>query len=95
MVVDQSGAIQQVNAEREVLFGYHRDELIGRPLEQLVAERFHQAHVFDRGKYFEAPTERKLGIRADRLSSLFEQPLGRGQAGKAPDSGSGNPRFES
>jgi hypothetical protein len=31
----------------------------------------------------------------DRLSSLFQHPLGRGQAGKAPDSGSGNPRFES
>ena len=25
-----------------------------------------------------------------RLSSLFQHPLGRGQAGKAPDSGSGN-----
>jgi len=63
VMVDTSGAIQQVNAETETLFGYRRDELIGRPLETLVPERFHQAHVFHRGKYFDAPTERKMGIR--------------------------------
>jgi PAS domain S-box-containing protein len=63
VMVDTSGAIQQVNAETETLFGYRRDELIGRPLETLVPERFHQAHIFHRGKYFDAPTERKMGIR--------------------------------
>jgi PAS domain S-box-containing protein len=63
VMVDTSGAIQQVNAETEMLFGYDRDELIGRPLETLVPERFHQAHVFHRGKYFDAPAERKMGIR--------------------------------
>jgi len=63
VMVDPSGAIQQVNAETETLFGYRRDELIGRPLETLVPERFHQAHIFHRGKYFDAPTERKMGIR--------------------------------
>jgi PAS domain S-box-containing protein len=63
VMVDTSGVIHQVNAETETLFGYGRDELIGRPLETLVPERFHQAHVFHRGKYFDAPTERKMGIR--------------------------------
>ena len=37
----------------------------------------------------------KFQLAFDRLASLFQHPLGRGQAGKAPDSGSGNPRFES
>jgi PAS domain S-box-containing protein len=63
VMVDTSGAIQQVNAEAEALFGYNRDELVGHPLEMLVPERFHQAHVFHRGRYFGAPTERKMGIR--------------------------------
>jgi PAS domain S-box-containing protein len=63
VMIDTSGVIQQVNAETEMLFGYDRGELIGRPLETLVPERFHQAHVFHRGRYFDAPTERKMGIR--------------------------------
>lgn len=63
VVVDPSGAIQQVNAETETLFGYRRDELIGRPLETLVPERFRRAHVFHRGRYFDAPSDRKMGIR--------------------------------
>jgi PAS domain S-box-containing protein len=63
VMVDPSGAIQQVNAETETLFGYRRDELIGRPLETLVPERFRRAHVFHRGRYFDAPSERKMGIR--------------------------------
>ena len=63
VMIDASGVIQQVNAETEMLFGYHRDELIGQPLETLVPERFHQSHVFHRGKFFDTPTERKMGIR--------------------------------
>jgi PAS domain S-box-containing protein len=63
VLVDTSGAIQQVNAETEALFGYHRDELIGRPLETLIPERFHQAHASHRGRYFGAPSERRMGVR--------------------------------
>jgi PAS domain S-box-containing protein len=36
--MDQKGVIRFVNRQTESLFGYDRDELIGRPIETLVAE---------------------------------------------------------
>ena len=38
MVVDESGLIQLANAQAEKLFGYTREELIGKPVEMLVPE---------------------------------------------------------
>ena len=42
VIVDSGGLIQLANAETEKLFGYDRDELIGRPVEILIPERFPQ-----------------------------------------------------
>jgi PAS domain S-box-containing protein len=40
LVVDERGTVKQVNAKTEEAFGYTRSELIGRPVETLVPERF-------------------------------------------------------
>jgi PAS domain-containing protein len=40
VMTDLAGTILLVNREVERLFGYARDELIGRPVEVLVPERF-------------------------------------------------------
>jgi two-component system sensor kinase FixL len=59
--VNQAGTITLVNAAVEALFGYTRDELIGRPVELLVPERFHGHHPSDRQRYCGDPRARAMG----------------------------------
>jgi PAS domain S-box-containing protein len=61
LLVDMAGSVSLANAQTERLFGYEREELIGRPIEQLVPERFRSAHPGLRGSYLTAPTTRVMG----------------------------------
>jgi two-component system sensor kinase FixL len=61
VMVNDQGSILLVNAHIEELFGYHRDELIGNPVEILVPERFAAQHVADRAKFHAAPEARVFG----------------------------------
>ncbi|MEU9075428.1 PAS domain S-box protein [Kitasatospora sp. NPDC004745] len=51
VIVDDTGTIRLVNAQTEALFGYRREELLGRPVELLVPGRFHAHHVRHREHY--------------------------------------------
>jgi PAS domain S-box-containing protein len=44
VIVDAGGVISLVNAQTEQLFGWSREELMGRPVEMLVPERFLDRH---------------------------------------------------
>jgi PAS domain S-box-containing protein len=66
-VIDDQGAIVLVNQQTERLFGYRRDELLGRSIELLVPERYRHAHVAQRQRYFSRPRSRPMGAGA-RLS---------------------------
>ena len=61
VLVDQQGRIALVNAHAEQLFGYARDELIGKDVEVLVPERFAQIHPGDRAHFFALPEARAMG----------------------------------
>ncbi|MBX3169864.1 MAG: PAS domain S-box protein [Candidatus Eremiobacteraeota bacterium] len=61
LTVDGSGMIVQVNALLEKLFGYERRELLGRPIELLVPERFRSRHPEHRHLYFASPAPRAMG----------------------------------
>jgi len=61
IMVDGDGAIVLVNREAERLFGYAREELIGRPLETLVPLRARGAHAALRAAFAGAPTQRRMG----------------------------------
>ncbi len=59
--IGSDGLIVLVNAQVEALFGYAREELLGRPVELLVPERFHDAHSSHRAGYFADPRTRPMG----------------------------------
>jgi PAS domain S-box-containing protein len=68
-IVDSEGRIVMVNAQTEQLFGYMREELVGRPVETLLPRRFRAAHVHDRAAYYADPSTRPMGAGLE-LSGL-------------------------
>jgi PAS domain S-box-containing protein len=67
IVADVAGRILQVNHQTEVLFGYARPDLLGRPVELLLPERFHTLHRRHRAGYATEPHTRPMG---DNLALL-------------------------
>ncbi|MGH9038279.1 MAG: PAS domain-containing sensor histidine kinase [Acidimicrobiia bacterium] len=61
VIIDAAGRITLVNAQTEKLFGFSRRELLGRPVEQLLPDRFRAAHVVHRGAYRSDPRPRPMG----------------------------------
>jgi|DewCreStandDraft_5_1066085.scaffolds.fasta_scaffold01429_10 protein-histidine pros-kinase len=61
VVVDDEGTIVFVNRTAEQLFGWKRTELLGRPVEVLLPERYRAAHVQHRQVYLAAPRRRPMG----------------------------------
>jgi protein-histidine pros-kinase len=65
VIVDSDGRIELVNAQTEKLFGYPRDELLGRPVEVLVPRRFRTHHPQHRLGYTGQPRVRGMGAGLD------------------------------
>jgi PAS domain S-box-containing protein len=65
VMVNHQGRIQLVNSQTENLFGYHRNELLGQPIEILVPASFRQQHPAERARFMEAPTTRAMGVGRD------------------------------
>ena len=58
VIVDRSGEIVLANARAEAIFGYTREELIGRPVELLLPEQKRRAHAALREGYADQPRPR-------------------------------------
>ena len=66
LMVNQAGKIVFANAQSESLFGYRRDELMGRAIEQLLPKAYRGKHVKQRGNYLSNPNEaRHMGAGRD------------------------------
>jgi two-component system, sporulation sensor kinase E len=61
VIVDETGTIGIVNKQLEKLLGYHRQELVGKPVEFLIPDRFHGAHKDHRNHFFSRPKTRAMG----------------------------------
>lgn len=62
IIANHQGQIQLVNAQAVTLFGYSRDEMIGKPVELLVPEHVRGHHADHRAAYLHAPKARPMGI---------------------------------
>ncbi len=61
LLVNDQGRIVLVNAHIEELFGYRRDELIGKPVDLLAPERFRPDFATYRANFRAAPQARAVG----------------------------------
>ena len=62
IVSDREGKIAEVNGQVQKFFGYTREELINRPIESLVPDRFRGTHPLRRQEYSAHPRTRQMGI---------------------------------
>jgi PAS domain S-box-containing protein len=65
VIVDGAGTIKLVNAQTETLFGYPRQELLGRTVEMLIPGRFRADHPAHRAGYSANRQVRPMGAGLD------------------------------
>ncbi len=63
VAVDQNGLIVLVNARVEQMFGFTREELVGRPVEDLLPADARPRHVVSRSVYIADPKPRRLEVK--------------------------------
>jgi PAS domain S-box-containing protein len=65
VMVDEHGRIVLINPQTEKLFGYSRDELLGKPVEMLVPAASRTQHVHDRKAFLHDLRGRPMGAGRD------------------------------
>jgi PAS domain S-box-containing protein len=65
IIVDDQGAISQVNDHVKTMFGYTARELVGNRIEILIPPRFRGRHLAHRRNYMAEPRLREMGINLD------------------------------
>ena len=84
MVVDSDGVIRLANARCETLFGYTRDELIGKAVEMLVPARARASHPALRESFRRAPSAREMGASRELEGSRKDGSLFPAEIGLSP-----------
>jgi diguanylate cyclase (GGDEF)-like protein/PAS domain S-box-containing protein len=69
ILANQDGLMTLVNAQAEKMFGYDRQEMLGKPIEMLVPARYHGAHAGHRRGFFGHPEARLMGVGRDLYGS--------------------------
>src|SRR6185312_6573417 len=62
LIVNKIGVIQLVNHRTNDMFGYEGKELIGKPMEVLLPEKYRKNHVHHREDYTKHPRRRSMGM---------------------------------
>jgi PAS domain S-box-containing protein len=62
VITNADGTIIIINAQTEKLFGFPRNEIIGKKVELLIPERFRHVHTHHREGYVENPKVRGMGV---------------------------------
>jgi PAS domain S-box-containing protein len=61
IIIDQTGSVLFANRQVTELFGYSNSDVVGKPVEQLMPERFRDRHVSHRNNYADAIRARPMG----------------------------------
>lgn len=61
VIADSDGIIRLVNSQSEEMFQYNKEELIGKPVEILMPERFRKTHPQKRNSFATNPHSRPMG----------------------------------
>jgi PAS domain S-box-containing protein len=61
VIVDGNGWIRLVNRQAESVFGYARNEMIGKKVERLMPVEVRRSHALDRKRYADDPSIRPMG----------------------------------
>jgi two-component system cell cycle sensor histidine kinase/response regulator CckA len=65
VMADDGGKIVLVNSQTEVLFGYAREELLGRAVDILVPPKYRDRHPAFRSEFMRGPQARAMGAGRD------------------------------
>lgn len=65
ILVDYSGKIVMINKQTEILFGYTRNELIGKTMDILVPKRLRERHPKLRKSFYKSPKAHPMGAGRD------------------------------
>src|ERR1043166_4641655 len=69
VIVGPEGRIVVVNSQTEKLFGYARADLLGKPIETLIPERFRGKHRGHRAGFMSDPQLRPMGVGLELYGS--------------------------
>ena len=61
LLVSEEGLVELANEQAESMFGYAKDELLGKHVEFLVPDRYRGQHKENREEYHQHPTKRQMG----------------------------------
>ncbi len=61
IVVETDGSMALINRQAELLFGYERADLLGKPVEMLIPESLRAPHPLHRMSYIQNPYPRPMG----------------------------------
>ncbi len=65
IIVGADGRIVLANAQTDRMFGYRREDLVGKNVEMLLPPRFRGRHVQHRTDYFAEPSVRRMGLNME------------------------------
>ncbi|HXW70383.1 MAG TPA: PAS domain S-box protein [Methylocella sp.] len=77
VMVSREGKIEMANHQLELLFGYRREELLGKQIEMLIPERWRSSHQELRAAFFRELQRRSIrrelrGLRKDGIEIFLE-----------------------
>jgi PAS domain S-box-containing protein len=84
VIVAPDGRIMLANAQTDQMFGYQREDLIGKEVEMLIPSRFRGAHQRHRTSFFANPDTRRMGIGLDLWGLRCDGTCSRSTSASAP-----------